>query len=687
MSKAINSALSQSLALFAADPREPEEFASIRAGRAWVKVRAKNAAAIAKRIKTAHLTYPRGRNDRAKTPRNFPKFTPGMSTREYVTQFIASNQGAAWGAHPLPFDLATLNGAPCTLYEGGAPDFDVIEETDTPATTADTAAAALAVADVIAHAEACAAIEQASTSAALGEISEPATVARADIEQPAAALAMADAGGSTGAAPGAGHASSNHTTSAPARQGQAIASKSGKWSARFYPGADGAPCMEFTFSGMPPTVQSFDNGRDRMRALQQAARLADETARAITPADLRDFDVMHASVKDVQDLSDADYSALVDHLEDINFHAENVVLSALRAGLEDAASEARDMVRRILQAGGASWEDIEQRRALMARIHAAQPTTAENPCETSDPVDDESRETSPEFRKVEPLSMDLRAAIAAGMPIAALVGMGVDYSGDRANPSAEGAIVSAEPCRWAGVRVSIQYEDGRATIAKGAEFGDKIGDRLRLNWKLHGAPYLAQLAAAVASRKAATTSAEDLAKQTHAAELVRLAAEFPTLQRAGDSKAVGGKLAAVNIRTLLKGAFKGTKFSVTSDYSSVRVAWTDGPSVEHVNAIIDKFDIGASDPQTDYFYTVRTAFSELFGGVQYLNTCRELSDTTISAALIEIYGTDAAPSVEDYRNGRPWATLPAPVLQRHGTHSDPYYWIAQVRRAADKISL
>jgi hypothetical protein len=174
---------------------------------------------------------------------------------------------------------------------------------------------------------------------------------------------------------------------------------------------------------------------------------------------------------------------------------------------------------------------------------------------------------------------------------------------------------------------------------------------LQFNGKMHGAPYLAQLAATVATARAQASAAKEEAAQAHAAALVDLVAQYPQLQRA-DSTYAGGRLAAVNMRTLLKMAFPGQKFSITSSYNSARVCWMDGPTDAEVDAVIGRFDIGASDPQSDYFYTVRTAWSDLFGGVQYLTTSRHTSDDLVSRALCELYPDSATrPAVQDYQKG------------------------------------
>jgi hypothetical protein len=134
-------------------------------------------------------------------------------------------------------------------------------------------------------------------------------------------------------------------------------------------------------------------------------------------------------------------------------------------------------------------------------------------------------------------------------------------------------------------------------------------------------------------RAQATAAAETQAK-ARADEAARLAIEFAHLERR-DNTHGGGVFAARNMRTELKRAFPGVKFSVKSDYNSVRVRWTDGPADAQVNEVIGRFDIGASDSQADYFYTVSTAFSQLFGGVQYLFTNRSTSQEFTARVLAD----------------------------------------------------
>ena len=293
------------------------------------------------------------------------------------------------------------------------------------------------------------------------------------------------------------------------------------------------------------------------------------------------------------------------------------------------------------------------------------------------------------FPKVRPVAVDLRALMARGVTPEQFIGMGVSYCGDICNASSKGAITATELCTWQGLRVTVTLEDGRICTAHPSDFGTKPGATYRLDAKIHGSPYLAQLAATVATVKANASAAKEQAAKAHAQALQDLAREYAHLKqyKQGD-KLQGVTLAAANVRILLKQAFPGVKFSVTCDkYSmgnSLRVSWTDGPNCAAVDAIVDKFSGGSFNSMEDIYEYSSSAFTELFGRAKYITTSRELGDATISAALVALFG-DNGPSVQDYRNSKPWAQVP------HGTHCDDSYrdqweWLAHVRRKANKTS-
>lgn len=127
MSKIINTQLAASLSLLGEpDGSDNDQIVAVRAGRAYIRVTRKNAAAVAKRVRTAHLTFPRGGYKRAKADRHFPTFKPGMSTVEYLALFADANKNH--DVHVLPYDYKTMPLTPSPVYEGGALDFDAIEE-------------------------------------------------------------------------------------------------------------------------------------------------------------------------------------------------------------------------------------------------------------------------------------------------------------------------------------------------------------------------------------------------------------------------------------------------------------------------------------------------------------------------------------------------------------------------------
>ena len=157
---------------------------------------------------------------------------------------------------------------------------------------------------------------------------------------------------------------------------------------------------------------------------------------------------------------------------------------------------------------------------------------------------------------------------------------------------------------------------------------------------------------------------------------------YPYLQPIADTHS-GGVAAAKNIRLVLKNQFPGVKFKVTSDYSSVNVRWIDGPTDAAVCEALAPFDIGRSDSQSDYFYTERTRFSEKFGGVQYLFTHRELSDSAVTASIHAIFGTDG-PTLAEWQRGTAWAQVSCKGSYRDANMWDQYEWLAMVRRHADE---
>mgnify|MGYP007083424983 CR=1 FL=1 len=90
--------------------------------------------------------------------------------------------------------------------------------------------------------------------------------------------------------------------------------------------------------------------------------------------------------------------------------------------------------------------------------------------------------------------------------------------------------------------------------------------------------------------------------------------------------------AAKAIRSELKKAFPGQKFSVTStSYSggdSVRVSWVDGPLMDQVDSIAGKYQYGSFDGMTDS-YNVDNSIKDL-PQVRFVQVERTMSDESRS---------------------------------------------------------
>lgn len=118
------------------------------------------------------------------------------------------------------------------------------------------------------------------------------------------------------------------------------------------------------------------------------------------------------------------------------------------------------------------------------------------------------------------------------------------------------------------------------------------------------------------------------------------------------------KLAAKNIRFLLKKNFPGVKFSVRkSSHSCINVNWTDGPTRDAVENVVDKFQEGSFNGMEDIYEYKTSPFNRVYGGVQYLFCERSLSDALITEAIERLrkkYSLTVVPedvTLETYKKG------------------------------------
>jgi len=103
------------------------------------------------------------------------------------------------------------------------------------------------------------------------------------------------------------------------------------------------------------------------------------------------------------------------------------------------------------------------------------------------------------------------------------------------------------------------------------------------------------------------------AQEKREKEIAGLPAKFPYL--------IPGDNPTKNIRIELKREFPKTKFSVTTTRGtgSIRINWTDGPTVEKVVKITGKYQEGNFNGMEDiYEYDHDNLFAVVFGGAQYV---------------------------------------------------------------------
>ncbi len=158
----------------------------------------------------------------------------------------------------------------------------------------------------------------------------------------------------------------------------------------------------------------------------------------------------------------------------------------------------------------------------------------------------------------------------------------------------------------------------------------------------------------------AKSKAEEFAKAVAA---LRVDERYKHLQQVGDTDH-GSKLVATNIRREFKSAFSGAKFSVRTDrYGSVRIEWTDGPTVEQVEAVTDKYSGGYFDGMEDIYRHEPSPWTQVFGSAKYISEFRQYSPAAVMAAVEAVCAKYGWPLMEvetsEY-DGRPYFNPPLP---------------------------
>lgn len=234
-------------------------------------------------------------------------------------------------------------------------------------------------------------------------------------------------------------------------------------------------------------------------------------------------------------------------------------------------------------------------------------------------------------------------------PIAAAgllpVGAVVTYE-DRANPRRRFVVTGAELGQYSTGQTCICEDGHRSQVSKSAIEGpggwSDTGERLSIQ-------QLAEFVAAAEAEGARLKCEREQAETARLASMNRRRQEakamHPHLEQVKPGSYATAKLGAANIRTELKRAFPGIKFSVRSDSfsggDSIDISWELGPTADEVQAITAKYQEGHFNGMEDIYEDDRdNIWPELFGGAKYVMTHRSESagHDAVAAALCEAQG-------------------------------------------------
>jgi hypothetical protein len=266
-----------------------------------------------------------------------------------------------------------------------------------------------------------------------------------------------------------------------------------------------------------------------------------------------------------------------------------------------------------------------------------------------------------------------------------LVGSAVDYTGDMANLPGEGGIVGVSSD---GKYASMILSDGRRISQFPTALMGRPENRrgcavcIIVTGETLSDDTIAKLHTAAALRDAQTMAGEIEEAKARDTEREQLDAQYPDFERGR-----GAKVAATNLRKVLKARFTGVKFSVRRDGSSIDIRWTDGPIESAVKEAIARFKAGRFDGMTDCYEYDRDVWHDLFGSAQYIFTQRAHSDTLVAVAIdavVREYGEKDRPSVEQFRSGDAFNRGPLEYSRMDSTN---YSWQTLIHRALCQLNV
>lgn len=151
--------------------------------------------------------------------------------------------------------------------------------------------------------------------------------------------------------------------------------------------------------------------------------------------------------------------------------------------------------------------------------------------------------------------------------------------------------------------------------------------------------------------------ARDKAEKNKAIREEKTSPKWSHLEKLTDN--MSAAVVAKNVRKDLRLNFGKFTFSVRkSGSSNISVEWTDGPQETQVKTLLQKFRNGSFNSMEDYYEFSESPFHQIYGGVQYINLKRHLTDSVIEKAIKKVIDENypdwngEIPTVNDYREGK-----------------------------------
>lgn len=222
------------------------------------------------------------------------------------------------------------------------------------------------------------------------------------------------------------------------------------------------------------------------------------------------------------------------------------------------------------------------------------------------------------------------------------------------NPDSVRSLMGGAMVMGGGAEFDIVFEDGSYSqrLPEAILYG--VQWRI-LDEELASAEYLEELIANSQAKAEEKKAAKEEANRIFREKVDAYEAN-PEYKFLKQGSCYSGVLAGKNIRAELKKAFPGVKFSVRKrGRGEIVVSWEDGPATRLVKNITEKYVSSSFDPYQDLKEQRYTPWNTVFGGADYINLYRQVSDEFVQDAIYQLKekypADDLDITVSDYRNG------------------------------------